>query len=189
MHCKQHTQKPICTDIQDFSEHISLLKFNFFLIFFLLGVQQTAKNFTCCWFWLGELHKNGLSGHVYRVPVVLNPMTLLLNLYGKQFSHKSKYQEKIIITQKVLVTQSSNIVCRQHTQKPGDVKSLEHISLLKFIFFKICLERVKQSAKKFTFCCFWLGKMHWNGFSSAYLGFEVSWIQWCCFWVSMVSSS
>ena len=33
------------------------------------------------------------------------------------------------------------------------------------------------------------GKMHWNGLSCAYLGFEVCWIQWHRFQVSMISGS
>ena len=40
----------------------------------------------------------------------------------------------------------------------------------------------KISGKNFTFCWFWLRKMHQNGLSGMYLGFEVCQIQW--HWVS-----
>ena len=46
---------------------------------------------------------------------------------------------------------------------------------------------VKQTAKNFTFCWFWLGKMHWNGLTGMCLGFEVCQIQWHGFRVSMIS--
>ena len=48
---------------------------------------------------------------------------------------------------------------------------------------------VKQIAKNFTFCWFWLAKMHWNGLSGADLGLEACWIQWHRFWVSTISIS
>ena len=38
--------------------------------------------------------------------------------------------------------------------------------------------KIKISAKNFTFCWFWLGKMHWNGLGGSYLGFEPCQIQW-----------
>ena len=56
--------------------------------------------------------------------------------------------------------------------------------------FSLCWSgQVKQTAKNFTFCWFWLGKMHWNGLSGTYLGFEACQIQWCRFQVSMISGS
>ena len=38
--------------------------------------------------------------------------------------------------------------------------------------------RERQTAKNFIFCWFWLGKMHQNGLSGTYLGFEACQIQW-----------
>ena len=61
MHCNQLTQKPICAHFQAFSNTSSLCKLMFFH-FLSGGVKQTAKNFTSCWFWLGKMHQNGLSG-------------------------------------------------------------------------------------------------------------------------------
>ena len=105
--------------------------------------------------------------------------------------HSCKKSREIIITQKVLVTQSSDIVhCDWHTQKPirADFQAFWTIFPCSN-FFHFLSGRVQQIAKNFTFCWFWLGKMHWNGFSGMYLGFEVCQIQWCRFWVSMISGS
>ena len=102
---------------------------------------------------------------------------------------------KTIITWKVLVKQSSNIVhCNQHTQKPTctDFQAfLNTFSLYKLMGFFSFFVRggAKQTAKNFTFCWFWLGKMHWNGLSGGYLEFEACQIQWHLFWVSTISGS
>ena len=114
--------------------------------------------------------------------VPFHSYTMFLNL-------PVKIQENSIINQKVLVTQSSNIVhCKQHTQKPI-LKTLWTFSPVKIDIFYFLSGGVKHTATKLRFCWFWLGKMHWKGFSGAYIGFEVCWIQWCCFWVSMISRS
>ena len=99
------------------------------------------------------------------------PYTMFQNPMPKPSCQKSR---KTIITQKVLVTQSSNIVhCNWHTQKPicADFQVFSNtFSLFKLMFFFHFLSGgVKQRAKNFTFCWFWLGKMHWNGF------------EWCIF--------
>ena len=49
--------------------------------------------------------------------------------------------------------------------------------------------KIKMSGKNFTFCWFWLGKMHQNGLSGTYLEFQVCQIQWHGFQVSTISSS
>ena len=117
--------------------------------------------------------------------------TMFLNPMPQPSCQKSR---KTIITQKVLVRQSSHIVhCDWHSQKPicADFQAfLYTFSLYKLTFFHFFLSGgVKQTAKNFTFCWFWLGKMHWNGLSGVFLGFEACQIQWCRFWVSTVSGS
>ena len=113
--------------------------------------------------------------------------------------HKPSCQKsgKIIITQKVLGIQSSNIVhCNWHTQKPvcADLQAFSNtFSLFKlmgfFFLFTFFVRGVKETAKKFTFCSFWLGKMHQNGLSGAYSRFEACWIQCCRFQVFAISGS
>ena len=107
------------------------------------------------------------------------PYTMFQNPMPKPSCQKSR---KTIITQKVLLTQSSNIVhCNWHTQKPicADFQAFSNtFSLFKLMFFHFLSGGVKQRAKNFTFCWFWLGKMHQNGLSGTYLGFEVCQIQW-----------
>ena len=121
----------------------------------------------------------------------LYPYTMFQNPIPTPSCHKSR---KPITTRKVLVTQSSNTVhCDQHTQKPicADIQAfLNTLSLYKLMFFFHFLSGgVKQTAKLFTFCWFWLGNMHQNGLSGTYLGFEACQIQWCRFWVSTIRGS
>ena len=120
------------------------------------------------------------------------PYTIFQNPMHKPSSQKSR---KASITQKVLVTQSSNIVnCDWHTQKPTCSNFQSFLNTFpcsnwRFFFFHFWSGWLKQTAKNFTFCWFWLGKMHHNGLSGAYLGFKACQIQWHLFHVSMISSS
>ena len=49
--------------------------------------------------------------------------------------------------------------------------------------------KITTSGKNFTFCSFWLKKMHWNCLSCMYLGLMACQIQWHLFWVSTLSGS
>ena len=108
---------------------------------------------------------------------------------------KPSYQisRKPIMSQKVLVTQSSNIVhCDWHFKKPirAWFSSLsKHLSLHKLTFFSFFIGGLKWTGKNFPFCWFWLRKMHHNGLSGTYLGFEVCQIQWHSYQVSSISHS
>ena len=119
--------------------------------------------------------------------VPLYNYTMFQNPIPRPSCHKSR---KTIITQKVLVTQRSNIVhWDQHTQKPicADFWAfLNTFSLYKLIFLFLS-GGFKQTAKPFTFCWFWLGNMHQNGLSGTYYGFQACQIQWCRFQVSTIS--
>ena len=118
------------------------------------------------------------------------PYTMFQNPVPKPSCQKFR---KTIITEKVLITQSSNIVhCNWHTQKPVCANFQAFWNTFPcsdWCFFHCLSGGVQQTAKNFTFCGFWLGKMHWNGLSGAYLGFEACWIQWYRFQVSMISGS
>ena len=130
MHCNWHTPKPICANVQAFSNWC------FFFFIFLSGkVKQRAKNFTFCWFWLGKKHQNGLSGTDLRFEVC--------QIHWHWFQ---------------VYTISSS--------------------------WKITI-----SGKNFTFCWFWLGRKHQNGLSGTYLKFEVYQNQWHRFWVYTISGS
>ena len=84
VHCNWHTQKSISADFQAFLNTFSLFKLTFFN-FLSGGVQQTAINFTFCWwFWLGKCIEIAW-GCIYRVQGMPNPMALVLSLYDKQF--------------------------------------------------------------------------------------------------------
>ena len=56
------------------------------------------------------------------------------------------------------------------------------------IFFHLLLGELRISAKNFTFYWFWLGKIHHNGLSGMYFGFEVCQIQWHLSQISTISS-
>ena len=85
--------------------------------------------------------------------------TMFQNPMPKPSCQKSR---KAIITQKVLVTQSSNIVhCNQHTQKPicADFQVFSNtFSLFKLMFFFIFVRRVKETAKSFPILLILTGK-------------------------------
>ena len=90
------------------------------------------------------------------------PYTMFQNPMSKPFCQIS---EKTIITEKVLVTQSSNIVhCDWQTQKPVCVefsnlfKHFFPVQIDGGFFFNFLLGGVKQTAKNFTLCWLWLGK-------------------------------
>ena len=155
-------------------------------------------------------------------------------------SHKKC--RKNIITQKLLVTQSSNIVhCNRHYPKTymctfaslckhfspvqidnfsgfcqGSWGNSQNFTFVDFDWEnaskwpECCIFRVQGMliqchrfqvsaissswkitiwGKNFTFCWFWLGKMHQNCLSGAYLGFKACWIQWHLLGVSMISGS
>ena len=111
--------------------------------------------------WNGTYAAVLLASHFTPIPCFRNPMP-------KPSCQKSR---KAIVTHKVLVTQSSNIVlCDWHSQKPKCVDfqafSNPFFPVENWCFCFILLSwGVKQTAKTFTFCWFWLWKMHWNGLS------------------------
>ena len=57
------------------------------------------------------------------------------------------------------------------------------------VFFPFFARGNAVNSQKFHILLILSGKMHWNGLSGAYLGFEVCQIQWHRFWVSMISGS
>ena len=107
-------------------------------------------------------------------------------------SHKKC--RKNTITQEVLVTQSSNIVhFNRHTQKPigADLEAFANTFSLSnwWVFFQFFVKGSSGNSQNFIFCGFWLGKMHQNGLSGTYLGFEACQIQCHRIWVSVISGS
>ena len=137
---------------------------------------------TRCLYWGVALKPSKWNGTYAAVPCIpFYPYTCFRTLCPKPSCQKSR---KAIVTQKVLVTQSSNIVhCNWHTQKPICTNFQAFQTLFPCsnwcFFFHFLSGEVKQRAKNFTFCWFWLGKKHQNGLSGTYgIGFEVCQIQW-----------
>ena len=101
---------------------------------------------------------------------------------------------KTIITQKVLVRQSSHIVhCDWHSQKPictdfqAFLYTFPYTNWHFFIFF--CLVEWSKQPKISHFVDFDWEKCIEHGLSGVFLGFEACQIQWCRFWVSTISGS
>ena len=65
----------------------------------------------------------------------------------------------------------------------------KHFFPVKIDVFQFFVRGSSGNSQIFTFCWFWLGTMHWNGLSGAYLRLEASQIQYHRFWVSVISGS
>ena len=98
------------------------------------------------------------------------PYTMFQNPMPKPSCHKSR---KTLITQKVLVSQSSHIVhCDWHTQKPVCAHFqafLNTISLFKLIFFSFFVRGSSINSQKFHILFIWTGKN------------TLKWLEWCIF--------
>ena len=194
-----------------------------------------AKIITFCWFWLGKMHQNGLSGmylgfevcqiqwHRFQVSTISSSCKnqnfrqkfhILLILTGK---NASKWLEGHIFRVWDLpnpVALVSNLCNKQFLWNQNLDKNLTFCWILtaknaskwiEWYLFRVCKAcriqwhrfqdstisscwKIKISAKNFTFCWFWLRKMHQNGLSGAYSGFETCQIQWHLFQVSTIRS-
>ena len=75
-----------------------------FFSFLSRGVKETAKNFTFCWFWLGEMSSKLLEWYVLRVWGMPNPMSQVLSLCDKQFLKNHNFRQTfhilLILTEK-----------------------------------------------------------------------------------------
>ena len=108
------------------------------------------------------------------------PYTMFQNPISRP---SSKTSRKTIITQKVLVIQSSNIAyCNQHTQKLicPDLQAFSNTFFLcKLMFFSVFCQREFRKQPKFHILLILTGKnasklLEW----CTYLGFEACQIQW-----------
>ena len=130
-----------------------------------------------CW---GE----GISEFMSMAPTLVPILTIRYLWGGRYVWHKCKKDIwKFAHTLQVCILLLWGLFYKRPTSL------LEHFFPLKIVIFMFLSGGVKQTAKNFTFCWFWLRKMHQNGLSSTYLGFQVHWIQWHRFQVSMISGS
>ena len=123
--------------------------------------------------------------------VTFYPYTMFQNPISWPSHNKCR---KTIIIQKVLVTQSCNIVhCNWHTQNPicADLQAFANTFPCAnwSFFFSLLSGRVQETAKISHFVDFDWEKMDWNSLSGAYLGFEVCQIQWHLLQVPTISGS
>ena len=95
VHCNQHTQKPICADLEAFFNTFSLLKLMFFH-FLSGGVKETSKiSHFVDFVW--EKYITWLEWHICRVQGMPNPMPQVLSLCDKQFLKNHNFRQKIHI--------------------------------------------------------------------------------------------
>ena len=152
--------------ISSLFKHFFLVQIDGFFSFLSGGVKQTAKNFTFCWFWLGKMHQNGLSGtylgfevcqiqwHWFQVSTISGSWKITIS--GKNFTFCWFWLGKM-----------------HQNGLSGTYLGFEAcwIQWQRFWVYMISGSwKITISGKNFTFCWFWLGKMHWNGLSGAYLG-------------------
>ena len=149
------------------SKHLSLHKLTLFS-FFVGGVKWTAKNFTFCWFWLGKMHQNGLSGmylgfevcqiqwHLFQVSTISNSWKIKIS--GKNFTFCWFWLGKM----------HHNGLSGMYL---GRVWGVPNPMALVSSLYNKQFPKNQNFRQNFTFCWFWLGKMHHNGLSGTYLGF------------------
>ena len=93
VHYDQHTQKPVCADLQAFANAFSLCKLTFFS-FFVRRVKETAKISHFVDFdWKNTLKL--LEWHIFRVQGMPNPMALVASLYDKQLMKNHNFRRHI----------------------------------------------------------------------------------------------
>ena len=125
--------------------------------------------------------------HIFRVWGVPNPMAQVSGLYNKPFLWNQNFRQKFYIL--LILTWKKCIKWLEWHMYLGFARHAR-IQWHRFQDSTISNSwKIKISGKNFTFCWFWLGKMHHNGLSGMYLGFEVCQIQWHLFQVSMISNS
>ena len=87
VHCDQHTQKPMCVDLQSFSNTFSLYKLMFFSVF-CQGELRKQPKFHILVILTGKNASKLLQQHVFRVQGMPKPMALVVSLYDKWFLKK-----------------------------------------------------------------------------------------------------
>ena len=93
MHCKQHTQKPISRDCQAFTTLFPCWNL-FFLIFVQEKLSKQPKNSHFVDFDWKNASK-WVAWHIYRVPNVLYPMTLVWSLYNKSLLKNQNFRRSV----------------------------------------------------------------------------------------------
>ena len=95
MHCDQHTQKPICVDLQSFANTFSLCKLTFFQFFFCQGEGGKQPKFHTLLILTGKNASKWLEWHIFRFQGMPNPMPQVLSLCNKQFLKNHNLRHKI----------------------------------------------------------------------------------------------
>ena len=137
--------------------------------------QFQANNFTFCWFNTGKNALKWLECCMFRVWGMLNPMAWVLILCDEWCIEKSQFQAKISHFVRFWLGK------KHQNGLSGTYLKFESVTNNQWHRFQrshtisgswLNQQYEKSTGKNFTFCWFWLGKMHWNGLSGAYGGFK-----------------
>ena len=95
MHCNWHTQETYMCTFASLCKHFFPVQIDIFFQFFCQGELRKQPNFTFCWFWLGKMHQNGLSGAYLGFKACQIQWHLLWVSTISMFHEKSQFQAKI----------------------------------------------------------------------------------------------
>ena len=163
-------------------KHFSLCKLKFFFQFVVRESSGNSQNITFCWFWLGKMDWNSLSGaylgfevcqiqwHLLQVPTISGSWKITIS--GINFTFCWFWLGKMhwngLSGEYLWFCQIQYHMVFQ-------------VSVIGVVQWKMTV----SDSQNFTFCSFW----HWNCLSGAYLRFEACWIQWHLLQVPMISGS
>ena len=96
VHCDQHTQKPVCADLEAFSNTFFLFKLTFFQFFCQEEFRKQPK-FHILLILTGKNASKWLEWCIFRVQSMPNPMPQVLGLCDKQFLKNHNVRQKFCI--------------------------------------------------------------------------------------------
>ena len=94
VHYDQHTQKPVCADLQAFANAFSLCKLMFFSVF-CQGKLRKQPKFHILLILTGKNTLKLLECHIFRVQGMPNLMALVASLYDKWFMKNHNFRRHI----------------------------------------------------------------------------------------------
>ena len=164
LHCNWHIQKPICADFQAFSNTFSMFKLTFFFSFFVKGSSVNNQKVHILLILTGKNASKWLQWCIFRVQGVPIPMAQVSSLYNKWFLKNHKFRQKSHFVDFDWNKMHQNDL--SGTYLGCEVCQIQWCRCLVSIINGSW--KIKNSGRNFTFCWFWLGKVHWNGLGGAY---------------------
>ena len=152
-----------------------------FFFIFCQGEFSKQPKFHILFILTGKNALKWLEWHIFRVWGVQNLMAQAWSLYDNWFLKDQKVHILLSLTGKNASKWLEWCIFRVW----GMPNPMEQVLSL----YDKCFLKNQKFRQNLTFCWFWMGKMHQNGLSGAYIGFKACQIQWHLFQLSMISSS